>query len=144
MRRHLLGVAAAAAAVLVLLAAAQTGAGRSVLRHAGLTSPAEPYTELAFARPSELPQRLPSGRTRVSVPFALHNAEGSLRTYAWTIEALSAGRRTVLARGRVQAAAGQLASVTRPFVARCRGGRTRVEVRLAQPAEPIGFWAQCR
>jgi len=137
-------MAAAAAVVVVLLGAAQTGAGRSVLAHAGLVKPSEPYTELAFARPSQLPQRLPTGRTRLTVPITLHNAEGGARRYAWTIEALTGGRRAVLARGRLQAAAGQRAAVRTRFAAPCRGARTRVEVRLAQPAESIGFWAQCR
>ncbi|HEY3021987.1 MAG TPA: hypothetical protein VGJ32_17440 [Solirubrobacteraceae bacterium] len=143
-RSRLLGMAAPAAMVLVLLGAAQTPPGRSALRHAGLTERAEPYTELAFARPSELPERLPSGRTRLTVPFTLHNAEGAPRDYAWSIEALDGERRTVLARGQVRTAAGQRASVERRLAAPCRGERTRVEVRLARPAESIGFWAQCR
>jgi len=139
MRGRFLGMAAAAALVVVLLGAAQTAPGRSALRHAGLLGRAEPYTELAFARPSELPQRLRTGRNRLSVPFTLHNAEGGPRAYAWTIRS----GRTVLARGSLRTAAGERAYVRGRFVAPCHDRRTRVEVRLARPAESIGFWAQC-
>jgi hypothetical protein len=135
------GAIGAAVVAVALVGAAQTSAGKSVLRGAGLMSGPERYTELAFARPSKLPGALPArGRMSVAVPFTLRNAEGASRTYRWTIEAGG----NILARGRVSAAPGERAVIRRRLSLGCRGARTRVEVRLAAPSESIGFWARCR
>jgi hypothetical protein len=137
---HWRGAILCAAVVLAALAFAQSGAGRSLLRDAGVAGAPERYTELSFARPSKLPGKLLPGQRRVSLSYVLHNVEGERRDYRWTVAAGG----TRLAHGTTSAAPGERVVIRRTVTVPCRGARTRVEVRLARPSQAIGFWAACR
>lgn len=129
--------------VLVLLAlAAQTAAGKSLLRHAGLIGGRESYTALAFENPRNLPADL-RGHPNLRVGFTLRNVEGGPRTYRWTIVSQTKRGSRELASGSVPTANGELAHASARIQIPCTGGRVRVNVRLADPAESIGFWTRC-
>lgn len=129
--------------VLILLAlAAQTAAGKSLLRHAGLIGGRDAYTALAFENPRNLPADL-RGHPKLRVGFTLRNAEGGPRTYRWTIFSQTRRGSRKLASGSVFAAKGTLARAGARIRIPCSGDRVRVNVRLAEPAESIGFWTHC-
>src|SRR4051812_7287779 len=133
---RVLGAAMVAALVVGAAVVAQTAAGRSLLRDAGLTSPGEHYTELAFARPAQLPKELPRGRSELRAPFTLHNVEGGRREYRWTLTALRDGQAPApLDSGAVEMAAGNRAYVRTRGRIECAGGRTRIELRLTEPRQ---------
>src|SRR3954451_24931768 len=134
--RRVLGAAMLAALVVAAAVVAQTAAGRSLLRDAGLTSPGEHYTELAFARPAQLPKELPRGRSELRVPFTLHNVEGGRREYRWTLTAQRDHRTPArLDSGVERLAPGERAYVRTRGRIDCGGGRTRIELRLP-PGRP--------
>src|SRR4051794_13193145 len=142
--RRVLGAAMLAALVVGAAVVAQTAAGRSLLHDAGLTSPGEHYTELAFARPAQLPKELPRGESQLRAPFTLHNVEGTSREYRWTLTAAREGG----AAARLDSGAERLGPGERAYVrARgridCGGGRTRIELRLDEPRQALGFWTRC-
>jgi hypothetical protein len=139
-----LAIAAAVVAILILaVGAAQTAAGQSILRGAGLMGHADRYTELAFEHPEQLPQRLPAGRSFLRLPFTLHNAEGAARDYRWTAVARTGSGTTELAHDQTRLADGARTIVRPRFAVNCSGSRTRVEIRLAGRSEAIGMWASC-
>lgn len=122
---------------------AQTSAGQSLLRRAGLTSKPQAYTELAFSLPEELPEKLPPARVPIHAPFVIHNVANSARTYAWTFRELQGTRAKTLATGRQSVAAGGRVRLNPQLHVTCRGPRERIELRLSQPAQSIGWWATC-
>jgi Tfp pilus assembly protein PilX len=129
--------------VLILVAlAAQTAAGKSLLRHAGLIGGREAYTALAFENPRNLPADL-RGHPSLRVGFTLRNAEGGPRAYRWTIVSQTRRGTSRLASGITSAADGQLVRAGARIRIPCTGDRVRVNVRLADPAESIGFWTRC-
>ena len=138
---NLVAVCALAAAVLAATAVAQTAGGKSLLHRAGLTGGDETYTALAFADARNLPLQLPAAGARVA--FSVHNAEASGRTYRWTVLALGARGTRVLANGRLPVAKGKTAFAAPSIALPCSRGRLRVQVRLADPPESIGFWTSC-
>lgn len=139
-----LGVAVVAALALAAVGIAQTAAGRSVLRSAGLTAKPSRYTELSFARPMLLPEKFPHGRFKVTAPFTIHNAGDTPRTYHWTVEEIASGRTTAIAHGRVTEDPGIRRAANPRMWLHCSGReRVRVQVRLQDPAESIGWWARC-
>ncbi len=127
--------------ILVALGA-QTAAGKSLLRRAGLIGGRESYTALAFENPRNLPADL-RGHPKLRVGFTLRNAEGGPRTYRWTALAQTPRATRKLASGSATAAEGQLVRATARIRIPCTGERVRVNVRLAEPAESIGFWTRC-
>jgi hypothetical protein len=135
------GFATLAIAALAALGLAQTGPGHSAVGGLGFSSQADRFTELAFAAPARLPSRVPAGTSRVALGFDLHNAERRATSYRWSI--VQDGG-TVLASGRLQLASGARAGIDRTVSVRCvPGRRIRVAVRLASPAQSIGFWTRC-
>jgi hypothetical protein len=137
-------VVVVAALALAAVGIAQTAAGRSLLRKAGLTSPPARYTELAFERPMLLPEKFPHGRFKVRAPFTIHNVDGARRTYRWTVEEIAGGRTTKVAQGDLTEDAGIRRRANPRMWLRCtHAGRVRVQVRLTDPAESIGWWARC-
>jgi hypothetical protein len=122
---------------------AQTSAGQSLLRRAGLTSKPPAYTELAFSLPEELPEKLPPARVPIHAPFVIHNVADSSRTYSWTFRELQGTRAKVLSTGRLSVAAGGRARANPQLQVTCHGQRERIELRLSQPAQSIGWWATC-
>jgi hypothetical protein len=142
-RKQPVVAAIVAATVVIAIGVAQTAAGQSLLRGAGLIGRADHYTELAFQHPDLLPGKSPAGRAPQRLPFTLRNAEGSPRTYRWTAVALHGERTTELTHGAVTLADGERALVRAHAVVDCAGDRTRVEIRLAGRPEAIGFWTSC-
>jgi hypothetical protein len=141
-RKDLILVTIVAAAALAA-GLAQTSAGQSVLRRAGLAQHPASYTSLAFADPQSLPTRLSAAPTRVSVPFAVTNTSAGLRSYHWSIVLDRAGRTDPLAAGEVAVPAGDRAAVAATVTASCAAGQARMTVRLTAPAEAIDFWLAC-
>jgi hypothetical protein len=138
-------IAAVATAAIVVLAAAlaQTAVGKSVLRDTGLLGAPEGYTELEFVEPAKLPAQLTPGTQRLRVPFRIHNVEGGARTYRWSIVAISRGHTRRVAGARQDLAKGQSRYLDPHVPVACNGSRVRIEVRLAGPAQSIGFWVKC-
>jgi hypothetical protein len=138
-------LAALALVVLALLALAQTGAGRSLMRIAGLTGGGDgSYSELAFTGPSALPHGLPRERTSIAMPFELTNRTGADRSYRWSVVTITGARTTELARGSAEIPADGRATIDPRASYACRiDGRLRIEARVDGGREAIGFWARC-
>ena len=126
---------------------AQTPTGHMVLRQAGLDTAPPAYTALSFAEPQSLPERLPAPRTRLRVPFTIHNDSSGTRRYQWSLEASrigSAGGLTARpVRRTITLAPGATVTVDAALPLTCHGGQIRVTIRLASPAESIGFLSRC-
>lgn len=137
------GPVALIAAAVAVTGLAQTAAGHSLLRRAGLFQPPTSYTELAFSHPESLPAQLASPRTPIDVGFGIHNASQSPRTYHWSIVLVRQGRTRIKAAGVAQVAPQGRVTVDRSVTAQCIGGGVRVEVRLAAPRESIAFLTAC-
>jgi hypothetical protein len=137
-------VLAAMVAVAALAAGlAQTSAGHSVLRQAGLYEEPASYTSLAFADPQSLPAYLSPVPTQVSVPFVVTNTSERPRSYHWSIALERAGRTEDLAAGEVQVQAEDSATVTTTVGAECAEGQARMTVQIGAPAESVDFWLAC-
>jgi hypothetical protein len=135
------GLATLAIAALAALGLAQTGPGRSAVGGLGLSSGPDRFTELAFTAPRQLPSQVPTGTSRVALRFALHNAERRTTSYRWSI-VQNGG--TVLASGPLRLDSGARARIDSKVHVRCvPGRRIRISVRLAKPAQSIGFWTRC-
>jgi hypothetical protein len=130
-------------AVMVAAGLAQTRPGHAFLQRAGLFQVPSSYTELAFAHPQSLPQRLTSRQMSLNVSFVIHNVSPAQRGYRWTILLVRDGRAHPEAAGTVQIPAAGRADVTRTVTRTCVGGGVRLVVRLAVPAESIDFLATC-
>jgi hypothetical protein len=126
---------------------AQTPAGHTVLRQAGLDTAPPAYTALSFAKPQSLPERLPSPHTSLHVPFTIHNDSSGTRSYQWSLTAARIGNAGGLASHPVSRTIALLpgGTVTMDPVLRltCHGGQIRVTIRLASPAESIDFLSRC-
>lgn len=124
------------------LALAQTDPGRELLGDWGLSSPSEPYTELAFARPDVLPAAPTHGT--VQAPFRIRNVEGGSRAYRWTATTREdGGPAAAAASGRVMLADGASTTVRARIPVTCAGERTRVDISLGGAHRTIGFWLHC-
>jgi hypothetical protein len=139
-----LGIAVAIVAVLLFaLSLAQTAAGRSVLRAAGLYRGSSAYTSLAFSNPQSLPPRLSTTHTKLAVSFVIGNVSTTPHRYQWSVFLNHGGHASRLAAGGTQVPSGGSATVSRRVTVSCSSGRARVVVKLADPAESIDFWAAC-
>jgi hypothetical protein len=141
--RQPLLVAAVVAVVVLAIGVAQTAAGKSVLSQAGLTGGEDRYTELAFARPTAVPDYVSDKPADLELPFAIRNAEGERRDYRWSLVVVSRRGTKTLDRGRLTLAAGASGTVGQRVKLRCAGDRVRVEVRLERPRQSIGAWIRC-
>ena len=130
------------AGVLTIAGLAQTGPGQAAARSLGLLKSSS-YTALSFREPQSLPSQLPAQRSHVPVRFTIRNVSDSGRAYHWSIALSSALHREQVAAGDVQVAAGSAVAVSRTVRVKCAGKRLHLVVRLASPAESIGFWATC-
>ena len=91
-----------------------------------------------------LPEKFPHGRFKVHAPFAIHNVGGARHTYRWTVEEVAGGQSTRVAGGQITLEPGVRRSANPGMWLRCtRTGRVRVQVRLSDPAESVGWWANC-
>lgn len=131
----------AAVGILALagLGAAQTGPGRDLLATWGVSAPAEPYTEIAFTQPSDLPRTPTDGVA--TVPFEVRNAEGAVQAYRWAATTRSGGGDPVrVAGGRLRLDDGAGVTVRARIPVTCGGERVRVDVSLGGDHRTIGFW----
>lgn len=144
-RLQWLAVAALVAAGLAAIGVAQTAAGRSVLRSAGLAGSPPRYTELAFANPGRLPYELLQSRGRVRAGVLVHNMEGSTRLYRWRAVEERPARGTVkLDSGRVQVAPEGWARIGPRLRVICAGSeRVHIRIALDNPPRSVGFWIEC-
>jgi len=133
-----------AAIVIAGVALAQTAAGSSLLRRAGLTDQPPRYTELAFAHPTLLPEKFPDGKFQIHAPFTLHNAEGRGYTYHWIVQEIDGSDATTVASGASHAAKNETFPVDPKLKLECKhAGRVKVVVRIQRPARSIGWWGDC-
>jgi hypothetical protein len=140
-RRSSLSLGAAVALTLALVGFAQSDPGQRLLERGGLVAEPERYTELSFTYPSLVPRKLLPDSSPIRVRFTIRNRESSSRIYAWSVG--TAGSATPLAAGHVRVAAGERIKVSPKVLPPCDGAKTRVEARIAKPAQKIGFWMEC-
>ena len=129
--------------VLICVGAAQTQPGHAVLKAVGLYETPASYTELAFAQPGELPQTLTKANSNISVSFSIHNVSSAGRSYQWSIALERAGKTQVKTTGTLESPAQGQTVITRSLDVSCPSGRVQVVVKLASPAQSIGFWLTC-
>jgi hypothetical protein len=137
------GFAGLIAATVTAAGVAQTPAGHSALASAGLFGEPASYTSLSFAAPQALPEQLRSTHQDLGVSFVIRNSSGGSHNYQWSITVQRHGHSQRVAAGAVQVRAGSAATVARHVATACAGGRLRVAVNLASPAESIDFWTAC-
>jgi hypothetical protein len=130
--------------VLIVLAAgiAQTSAGHSLMRKAGLFEQPATYTSLAFQHPQSLPQ-LSSARADVPVSFVISNVGNTPHTYQWILSLAQGSLDRRVATGSIRLAPGNRAVLTRTAHVDCTQQRVNLVVSLAHPAESIHAWATC-
>ncbi len=126
---------------------AQTSAGHSVLRRAGLDMAPPSYSALSFAQPQSLPARLPARHTTMHVPFTIRNNSSDTKSYQWSLRASRIGRVGGLTArpvsGRRTLAPGATVTMDPALALSCEGGQIRITIRLASPAESIDFLSRC-
>jgi hypothetical protein len=137
------GIAGLTAAAVTAAGVAQTPAGHAALASAGLFSKPASYTALSFAAPQSLPEQLRSAHEGVDASFVIRNSSGASRSYQWSITVRRDGHTRRVASGEVRVRAGSAATVASRVATSCTGGRLRVAVSLASPAESIDFWTAC-
>jgi len=136
------GTLAALAVVVLAVGLAQTSAGHSLLRKAGLFERPASYTTLAFQHPQSLPQ-LASAQTDVPVSFVISNVGRTPRTYQWTLSVAQGSQDRRVATGSIRLAPGHRTALTRAAHVVCAQPRVSLVVSLVQPAESIHAWAAC-
>lgn len=118
-----------------------------MLRQAGLDTAPPVNTALSFAQPQSLPGRLPAPRTRLRVPFTIHNDSSGTRRYQWSLEASrigNAGGLTARSVSRtITLAPGATVTLDPALLLICHGGQIRVTIRLTSPPESIDFLSRC-
>ncbi len=128
--------------VVVGLGVAQTSPGGRLLRALGISSPSEPYTEIAFVNPGGPWTR--AANATVGFAFWVHNVEGSAHTYRWIATTQAPGRAPITAAsGRLTLADGASNTVRLRIPVACTGGQSRVNVSLGGAHQTIGFWLPC-
>jgi hypothetical protein len=135
--------AALLAAVVAVAALAQTAAGQSLMRSAGLAHTPAASTALAFTDPGGLPTSLPAGHVGLTVSFTINNASESAASYRWTIELVYGKEHHRAASGQTDILANETKAETRQVSTFCPRGQLEIVVRLATPAESIHFRAAC-
>jgi hypothetical protein len=135
------GTLAVLAIVILAAGIAQTGAGHSLLRKAGLFEQPVSYTSLAFQHPQS-PPLLTSRRAAVPVSFVIANAGDTPRTYQWTLSVVQGTLTRRLATGSIRLVSGHRAALTKIAHVVCTQ-QVNLVVSLAHPAESIHAWAAC-
>ena len=128
--------------VLVGLGVAQTSPGGRLLHALGISSPSEPYTELALVNPAS--PGTPAPRATVRVAFWVHNVEGGAHTYRWTATTQAPRRAPIVAAlGGLTLADGAADTVQIRIPTGCAGLRSRISVSLGGAHQTIGYWQTC-
>jgi len=105
------------------------------------THKAQPYTELYFSQPDQLPLIVQPGQN-LPVSFAIHNVEARDLIYAYAVDFMSAsGHITALPQERVAVASGRTATINDTAIKVPQfSGRAEVSVMLLHHSEAIHFW----
>jgi hypothetical protein len=133
--------------VLVGLGVAQTSPGGRLLHALGISSPSEPYTELAFVTPASPGTPAPAATVRVA--FWVHNVEGGAHTYRWTATTQAPSRAPIVAAsGGLTLADGEVDTINLRIATGCAGSRSRISVSLSSASldgvhQTIGFFLPC-
>lgn len=127
-------LAASGLVVVAVLLVFQFGLQGTAGRLGALARP-QRFTELYFGQPTGL-RGLAEGRP-VRVTFVIDSREGASHTYRWSVVALRGTGRSSLATGRVELAPERSFRRTVVVPAGKLAGASRLEVRLADPAESI-------
>lgn len=126
----------AVAAGVVALALVFQFPAHALERRLGLVPVHEPFTELYFAHPGDLPTAVRAAQV-LRVPFVIDNREGRPETYRWSAVALDGSGRSVLESGALRVGDNRAALVPLEL----RGARLQhsstVEIRLERPAQWI-------
>jgi hypothetical protein len=134
--------------LVLLVGLAQTPAGQSVTRGIGLSSSAEPFTELYFDHPSRLAavtEGNSQGASAHAASFVIRNEQRRAMSYYWTIQADG----KPLLTGRHDLGPGQKVTIAPRLrdpcsaVAAAGTARVNVQVSLEHPAESISYWEPC-
>ena len=116
--------------------------GRKPVKDIGGASSPKPATELAFLNPGR-PGSLSESST-LRLAFRVHNVEGGVRTYRWTVTTNAPGRaRIIAASGRLSLADGASHAVHLSIPVSCTAPRSRITVSVGGARQTIGFWASC-
>jgi hypothetical protein len=128
--------------VFVGLGVAQTSPGGRLLHALGISSPSEPYTELAFVNPASPGTPAPDATVRLA--FGVHNVEGSAHMSTWTATTQAPSRAPIIAAsGRLTLANGASDTVDLRIPTGCAGAQSRINVSLGGAHQTIGFWLSC-
>jgi len=101
----------------------------------------QPYTELYFSQPAQLPSRVQPGQS-LPVTFTIHNVEARDLTYAYTVDFVpSDGQVTALPQQQVAVASGRTVTVNDTAMKVPQfSGRAEVSLMLLHRPEAIHFW----
>jgi uncharacterized membrane protein len=126
--------------LLIIILLASYGRHSAVLTDA-TTHKAQPYTELYFTHPDQLPVAVTDGQA-VPISFTVHNLEGHAVTYNYAITFTNAqGQTTTVRRQRVTVANGQTTIVQPRAVALpTYRGRAAIGIVLLNYPEQLHFW----
>jgi hypothetical protein len=126
------------------LGVAQTAPGRDALNSLGLRSDSNGYSELSFARPTDLPSHIPGDGSPLAMPFLVRNVESRPRTYQWVVEQRSAGHTQRIASGTTpEVGVGRSAYISPAIGPSCAKGRILTTVRIKGLGQSIDFWTRC-
>jgi hypothetical protein len=103
----------------------------------------QPFTELYFNQPNQLPITARPGQ-RLPVAFTVHNVEGRNLTYTYSVDFTTiTGKTTVLYRQQIAIANGQTTVISDAIVTvPSYTGRAEVSVVLINQPEAIHFWVE--
>ncbi|HUZ21097.1 MAG TPA: hypothetical protein VMU75_11070 [Acidimicrobiales bacterium] len=141
-RRHRGGMVVVLVLAAALLLLAESGAGRGVLRAAGLSQQRTGYASLSLSDPAGAPTTLGPGN-ELDLRFALHSAETSTRSFTWSAATWAGGVQHPLAGGSVELVPGQTALIARTVHVPCTGRRVAVHVTLVGTSTGIDLWLAC-
>jgi hypothetical protein len=128
--------------VFVGLGVAQTSPGGRLLHALGISSPSEPYTELALVNPAS--PGTPAPGATVSFAFWVHNVEGSAHMYTWRATTQAPRRAPIVAAsGHLTLANGASDTVALRIPTGCVGSQSRINVSLGGAHQTIGFFVRC-
>lgn len=132
------------ALVVVAVLFAQTGPGQAALRATGLARPTQPFSELYFLHPAELPLASPVVHP-LQIEFVIHRDSGAAAYYRWRIDQTIGKDARSLARGSVVVPANESVLITATVQVTCaRIRRTRLGIALLGTSIHIDEWVKCQ
>ena len=104
-------------------------------------SSSQPYTELYFAKPNELPKNVTFGEGH-SVSITLANHEGSQKTYHYEVTVYEGEKRTSTTKHTVTLNESQSKILQLPYTVQASGQKTLVIITLLSTNQRIQFYTQ--